>query len=242
MKNRLPLTIVLVCFVSADSLADDSEKVIRLINGDLSNWQGDTGTWKVVAGVELGRKDPKILDAKEGSGTIYNGPKPTCDLLSKFEHGDARVHVEFVVPQGSNSGVYLQGRYEVQVFDSWGKKEVTHSDCGGIYERWKDDKGYEGHAPKLNASLRPGEWQTFDILFRAPRFDENGNKTENARFLRVIHNARLVHENVEVTGPTRAARFEDEKPLGPLMLQGDHGPVAYRNITITPLDLSTAGK
>ena len=80
-----------------------------------------------------------------------------------------------------------------------------------------------------------GKWQTFDVIFRAPRFGPDGEKTANARFVKVLHNGVLVHENVEVTGPTRAAAYSDEKPAGPLMLQGDHGPVAYRNVRVRPL-------
>jgi hypothetical protein len=128
--------------------------------------------------------------------------------------------------------VYLQGRYEVQIFDSWGVEKPGFGDCGGIYQRGRDGERFEGHSPRENASRPPGEWQTFDIIFQAPRFDAAGGKTANARFVRVVHNGVVIHENVEVTGPTRAATFEDEKALGPLMLQGDHGPVAYRNIVV----------
>jgi hypothetical protein len=129
--------------------------------------------------------------------------------------------------------VYFQGRYEVQVFDSWGVEKPKHSDCGGIYERWRDDRGFEGRPPKVNASRPPGEWQSFDVVFRAPRFDEFGNKTEDARFVSVKHNGVLIHENVPLSGPTRAALHEtNEAAYGPLMLQGDHGPVAYRNLIV----------
>lgn len=235
MKTTI-LTMPLLCLFATTSLAADPPKSVDLVGKDFSAWKGDTGTWKVVGDAELGKKDPKVLDTNDGTGAIYNGPKKTCDIFSKHEHGDAKVHVEFMVPKGSNSGVYLQGRYEVQILDSWGVKKPGHGDCGGIYQRWKDGKGYEGHPPKVNASLPPGKWQSFDIVFRAPRFDKNGKKVENARFVRVVHNGKVVHQNVEVTGPTRAAHFSDEKPLGPLMLQGDHGPVAYRNIRITPLE------
>jgi len=73
------------------------------------------------------------------------------------------------------------------------------------------------------------------VIFKAPRFDKDGKKTANAVFVKVTHNGKVVHENQEVTGPTRAAGFNDEKPTGPVMLQGDHGPVAYRNIRIKAL-------
>jgi hypothetical protein len=90
----------------------------------------------------------------------------------------------------------------------------------------------EGHSPKVNASKPPGEWQTFDITFRAPRFDAESKKTENARIVKVIHDGKVIHQNVELNGPTRGPIAEDEKPKGPIRLQGDHGPVAYRNIWV----------
>ena len=91
-----------------------------------------------------------------------------------------------------------------------------------------------GSAPRVNASRAPGQWQSFHVWFRAPRFDPSGRKIENARFLRVLHNGVPVQENVEVEGPTRAAMDIPEAAENPLMLQGDHGPVAYRNLYIRP--------
>jgi hypothetical protein len=194
------------------------------------------GVWRTVGSVALDPQNDKAFAVTEGKDVMVNNPTgASVDLLSEFEHGDATVHVEFNVPKGSNSGVYLQGRYEVQIFDSWGVGRSKSSDCGGIYERWMDNHGYEGHAPLVNASKAPGEWQSFDIIFQAPQFDAKGKKIANARFIRVLHNGVMVQQNVEVTGPTRSAHFEDERPVGPLMLQGDHGPVAFRNIRITPV-------
>jgi hypothetical protein len=212
-------------------------KTASLVGKDLSQWLAPTGDWLVVGGAKLAPDDERLLAAEPGSGVILNGKKgATGNLLSKTEHGDVAAHVEFMVPVGSNSGVYFQGRYEIQVLDSWKVEHPKYSDCGGIYQRWGDQGGYEGRAPRVNASLAPGQWQTFDVVFRAPRFDAAGKKTANAKFVKVVHNGVVIHENVEVTGPTRAATFEtDEKPLGPLMLQGDHGPVAYRNIQLRPL-------
>jgi len=116
-------------------------------------------------------------------------------------------------------------------------KKLKHGDCGGIYQRWngkRNPKGYEGRPPRVNASRRPGQWQTFDVIFRAPRFDKKGQKIANARFEKVVHNGIVIHADVELSGPTRASAYNDEKPTGPLMLQGDHGPVAYRNIGFEP--------
>ena len=217
--------------------AAESEPIV-LTGDDLSAWREPHGQWQVAGDVKPGGEEDRLLVAAPGRGVIVNGSTGrTNNLLSKNEYGDVAVHVEFQIPKGSNSGVYFQARYEIQVFDSWGVDHPKYIDCGGIYQRWRDGQGYEGHAPSVNASLPPGRWQTFDVIFRAPRFDSAGKKTENARFVKVVHNGKVVHENVEVTGPTRASTYEDEKPTGPLMLQGDHGPVAYRNITVQPLQL-----
>jgi hypothetical protein len=224
--------LTLLLPLGAATMPAGDEKWIDLSR--LQEWR-DPGEWMEAAGAAPGKEDPKRLTTEAGSGLLVNGPTgKTVDLLSRYEHGDVEANLEFMVPEGSNSGVYFQGRYEIQIFDSWGVETPKYSDCGGIYERWKDEKGYEGHAPRVNASRPPGEWQSFQVVFRAPRFDDQGRKVSNARFVKVVHNGTVVHENVEVTGPTRAARFEDEKPLGPLMLQGDHGPVAFRNIRLRP--------
>jgi len=220
-------------------------KAVKLFNGkDLSEWQGltDPNQWLPAKDVKLGEKDNKRFDIVPGAGIMVNGAEgKTCNLLSNYKHGDCRLHIEFNVPVGSNSGVYFQGLYEIQVLDSYKNTDMKYGDCGGVYARHKDDKDYEGHPPLANASKAPGEWQSFDVVFRAPRFNEKGEKTENAKFLKVVHNGVVVQKNVEVTGPTRASLNESnqtpEAPLGPLMLQGDHGPVAYRNIKLTPLEL-----
>jgi hypothetical protein len=213
------------------------EANLRPIGDDLSAWREPHGDWQIVGSVRPGGEDDRLLVASPGTGILVNGKSGrTRNLLTKADHGDARVHVEFMVPKGSNSGVYFQARYEIQVLDSWGVEQPKYGDCGGIYQRWRDGRGFDGHAPRTNASRPPGEWQSFDVVFKAPRFDAAGKKVENARFVRVEHNGIVVHENVELTGPTRASTFRDEQPLGPLMLQGDHGPVAYRNLKITPLD------
>lgn len=206
--------------------------------GRMAKWKTPAGDWTDAAEVSMDPDAPNRLVWKAGEGVIVNGPKGrTRNLFSLEEHGDVEAHVEFMVPKGSNSGVYFMGRYEIQVLDSWGRKELKHGDCGGIYQRWdpkrgKGREGFEGAPPRVNASRAPGEWQTFDVVFRAPRFDADGKKVSNATFVKVEHNGVVVHENVEVGGPTRAAAWGDEKARGPLMLQGDHGPVAYRNIRL----------
>ncbi len=224
-----------VMIATATSAAEPQQ--VSLVGEDLSAWRENTGDWQIVGRVKTDPENARLLASTKGSGVLLNGKTGrTKNLLSRFEHADVEAHIEFVVPSGSNSGVYFQGRYEIQILDSWGVEKLKHGDCGGIYQRWDHGRGYEGHPPKVNASKPPGEWQAFDVIFRAPRFDADGKKIANAKFVKVVHNGKVVHEDVEVTGPTRAAGFGDEKPLGPLMLQGDHGPVAYRNIRLTPIE------
>lgn len=216
-----------------------------LLNGkDVSGWHGqDSGKneWFTTSSIMWERLlGPTRLSAVPGpvpGDRILNGPNGrTVNLVTDQKFGDIELYLEFMISKGSNSGVYLQGLYEVQVFDSWGSTEpMTTSDGGAIYHRWIDNRGIGGSAPSRNASRRPGEWQSYHIWFRAPRFDSAGKKIENARFIRVLHNGLSVQNDVEVDGPTRAAMNIAEAPTNPIMLQGDHGPVAYRNIYWRPL-------
>lgn len=232
---RIRFLPALLAAVTLSAFAADDRALFT--GSDLSGWKQPHGTWAVAGGVALSAEDPKAFTAAPGTGAFLNSPAgKTSDLFTETEHGDCEPHVEFCVPKGSNSGVYLMGRYEVQIFDSFGKTDIKYSDCGGLYQRdGKQGEVFFGKAPAVNASKAPGEWQTFDITFRAPRFGADGKKTENARFVKVVHNGQTIHENVEVDGPTRAAAFKDEKPLGPIKLQGDHGPVAFRNLRLKAL-------
>ncbi|MFQ5734962.1 MAG: family 16 glycoside hydrolase, partial [Planctomycetaceae bacterium] len=223
------------------SLGNRKTGFVPFFNGkNLAGWKGprrsSLGDWMTASAVPLDKADDRRFAIRPGAGVLVNGKTGrTVNLFTQMQHGDCEVHVEFCVPKGSNSGIYFQGRYEIQVLDSYGKTKLKYGDCGGIYRSFVKGKPTGGRPPNVNASKPPGEWQSFDIVFRAPRFDKSGRKTQNARFVKVLHNGKLIHENVEVVGPTVAAAFGDEKPRGPIMLQGDHGPVAYRNLRIRQL-------
>jgi sugar phosphate isomerase/epimerase len=198
-------------------------------------WQGGRGGWLLAGGAELAA-DPLCLSPLAGTGVAVNGRDGRePDLQSVTACGDCDLHVEFLLAGKSNSGVYLMGRYEVQIYDSHGvvREAYPGLECGGIYPRWIDNANHGGHSPRVNAALPPGVWQSFDIRFRAPRFDAGGRKTADAEFVRVAHNGQLVHENIRLGGPTRAG-LEPEVAVAPLRLQGDHGPVAFRNLRIRP--------
>ena len=162
-------------------------------------------------------KPYEMVNLKSGGTDIYTEEKFT----------DVLVEVEFMIPKGSNSGVYLMGEYEVQIIDSFGKPDdqLKPGDMGGIYT---------AAAPKKNVCKKAGEWQKFVIDFQAPKFGEDGKKTANGKFLKVTFNDVVIHENVEVTKSTGGGLTGKEVASGPLMFQGDHGPVAFRNVKITP--------
>jgi hypothetical protein len=181
--------------------------------------------WKVGVAA-LDEKDPKKLVAKDGSGELINlTGAGSSDLITEAKYGDCTIELEFMVPKGSNSGIYLMGEYEVQVLDSFGRPadKLTQGDLGALYS---------AAAPKVNASKKPGEWQKFVIEFRAPKF-EGPKKVANAKFVKVTLNDVVLHENVEMKGVTPGGLTGKEAATGPLMFQGDHGPVAFRNIKVT---------
>lgn len=216
---------------------------IELFDGkSLGDWAARREhTWRVAGGVRLHPDNERVFLIEPGTGIMVNGADGrTADIHTVREFGSCELHVEFCVPLRSNSGVYVMGQYEIQILDSWGTpdSELKYGSCGGIYARWIDTTRtpYDGAPPLTNAARPPGEWQSYDVEFHAPKFDAAGNKVANARFERVLHNGILIHEHFECTGPTRGAWNPQDIPRGPLRLQGDHGPVAYRNVRLRPLD------
>lgn len=181
-----------------------------------------------------------LFDGKDTSG--WNNPWPVekgamttkgGNTISKKEFGDALLHVEFRTPYmpdkkgqaRGNSGVYLQGRYEIQVLDSYGIADPGQGDCGAVYNQ---------SAPLVNACKPPREWQTYDIVFRAERLNADGSVKSPPR-VTIFQNGTLIQNNVEISGPTAHGPNTNNVTVGPLLLQ-DHGnAVSYRNIWVLPL-------
>ena len=195
-----------------NSSTPPSDAIVLFDGKDLSRWkteQGGEPKWKV------------------GDG-YFEVAKGTGNILSKEEFGDVQLHVEFWEPSPAkgtgqdrgNSGVYLQGRYEVQVLDCYNNKTYYNGQTGAIY-------GIA--APLVNACRPPGEWQTYDIVFHPPKQGADG-KVQSGSFT-VLHNGVLIQDHTEIKGDaTAAASFQGIATQGPLILQ-DHGhPVRYRNI------------
>lgn len=161
-------------------------------------------------------------------------------LQSKEQFGSCKLHIEFASPsvaKGSgqgrgNSGVFLMGQYEIQVLDSYENETYPDGQCGALYGRAK---------PLVNACRKPGEWQTYDITFHRPLFNEKGEVTRKAKF-HVVHNGELIHDNVELTGgtgwrgPHSISEYKKHGDKGPIQMQ-DHGnPVKFRNIWVVELE------
>ena len=167
--------------------------------------------------------DGDAMVVKPGSGSI----------ISKEKFNDAQVHLEFATPtpaQGEgqergNSGMYIQGRYEVQILDSFDNETYANGQCSSIYGQYE---------PLVNASRKPGEWQSYDVIFHAPKFDESGKKIAPGT-ITVLHNGVLTQDHVELKGVTGGNLSEESAQPGPLMLQ-DHGnTMRFRNIWFRPL-------
>lgn len=224
----------------ADAPASPGAGWIDLMTPDV--WKKVDPGWIVTDRVTLDPEKANRLKAekKDGGAVWVNGDKGRLpDLYTKQTFGDCEVHVEFVLAKNSNSGVKLQGVYEVQFLDSYGKKDLSGDSMGGIYPRAELTPNYrhidKGIAPRVNAAKPAGEWNVLDLVWKAPRVDGDGKKTANAVLVRAVLNGQLIHENQDVPTPTGHNYKNKETPTGPLMLQADHGPVAFRAVRIKPV-------
>ena len=203
--------------------APPSDAVVLFDGKDLSNWTATDG------------KDTKWI-VKDGT---MSPVKNSGMIRSKQEFGSCQLHVEFATPtppegegQGrGNSGVFLMGRYEVQVLDSYENKTYPDGQCGALYGRSK---------PLVNACRKPGEWQTYDIIFHRPEFDADGKVTKRATFT-VMQNGVVIQDHTELSGGCgwrgkhSITNYEAHGDKGPIELQ-DHGnPVVFRNVWVREL-------
>jgi hypothetical protein len=188
-----------------------SDAVVLFDGTDMSQWNG-AENWTVADG---------YVTAGKG------------EIRSKAVFGDCQLHIEFATAeeitgsgQGrSNSGVFLMDRYEVQVLDSYENETYFDGQCGAIYKQ---------HPPLVNASRKPGEWQVYDIIWKAPRFDEEG-KLVSPAYLTVLHNGVLIQNHFELLGDTpfnRPPEYKRHADKGPIRLQYHGNPVRFRNIWV----------
>ena len=213
--SPLPFLLIIACIAciaGAEDSAKPPEGATVLFDGK------DTSAWVTKAG------KPCPWKVEDGYMQVGGG-----DIVTTKKYGDCKLHVEFWIAKyppeitgqaRGNSGVKLQGRYEIQILDSFGKTP-DKQDCAAVYLQKPPDK---------NMCTEPETWQTYDITFREARYDEAGKKKENAR-VTVIHNGTKVQDDVEILGKTGASDPEAPGPA-PLLLQDHHGKVRFRNVWI----------
>jgi hypothetical protein len=200
-----------------------SDAIVLFDGKDVSQWEykdGKAAAWPIVDGV---------LTCKSGTGNLY----------SKRKLGSAQVHVEFAVPSmpnahgqaRANSGIYLQGRYEIQILDSYHNPTYANGSAGALYGQY---------APLVNVSRPPKEWQYYDIIFHAPKCGPD-RQLATPGTVTVLYNGVLVQDNVAIRGRTTSSDNTDVCEDGPLMLQDHYHPdvketfMQFRNIWVRPL-------
>lgn len=257
------LALLLASAFGPAASAQAPEGWMPLFNGkDLSGWKprnpGAPKRWVICDDVKVDPSDPsRLLPVGDGGGPdpvmLCGGDGRGSDLMTEESFYDYELHLEFTVPKGSNSGVYNRGLFEIQVFDSFGVDRPAFHDCGSLYER---------AVPPENLAKPPGQWQTFDITMKGKRLSLTWNgrevyrdrdvrygETDKAAFERLNQENASRPPELRVKlegrdgkyvgyfgeGGTRSGLDGPDRP-GPILLQGDHGPVAYRNIRIRRLD------
>ncbi len=230
MKKLICATMFVLCVLVFGGCGNSARSPLNGKNLDGWNVKGDAAKSKWVVGkAEISPDNPKQLISKPGGDAMINlalKHNDSLDIFSDATYGDSHIELEVMVPQGSNSGIYVMGEYEIQVLDSFGRDKLGNGDMGAVYG---------ASPPPVNASTAPGTWQKYVIDFKAPRFDDNGKKTGNAVLLKVELNGQPLHADLVLKGATPGGVTGKEAALGPIMFQGNHGPVAYRNIVITAL-------
>lgn len=188
--------------------------------------------------VLLGGTDMSAFDRGEKWVIKKGYAVATCPVETKQAFGDCQLHIEWATPakeegdgqQRGNNGIKLMGLYEIQILESSGNKTYADGQAAAVYKQ---------HPPLVNASRRPGRWQMYDIIFKAPRFDSAGGLASPA-VITVLHNGVLVHNHFEIQGTTsyvEAPKYEDHERKLPLLLAYHGSPIRFRNIWIRPLEL-----
>lgn len=204
---------------------NQDEGWLRLTYGDaLDAW--DSQGWSLVD-AQMDPEHPKAFKISEGNSALVNvGAASSSDFVGRYPLGDGKLHVEFMLPEGGQSAVYLQGTYGIRLVDE------EHPLHGETYRTGSlmASGSTPARAPALEAYKGAGQWHSMDIEFQAMRYDQTGRKIENARILRMTIDDVLLHENVELPGISPGAELPDEQALGLLVIAGDLGQVALRTL------------
>ena len=234
-RPALALFTIGALALSARSADDGWTDLLK--SGPDSPWKEVAKGWIFAADTGLDPANPRRLKVRPDAVWVNGETGRVRDLITKSNYGDCEVHVEFLIAKGSNSGIKFHAVYEIQILDTYGTtKKLTGDSMGGIYPRAEDKPKYhhidDGVPPRVNAAKPAGEWQSLDVVWKSPRFDDKGGKVANAVVVKAVLNGQVVHENQELKTPTGSNYVKKETPTGPFMLQSDHGPVAFRNVRI----------
>src|SRR5690625_4681890 len=246
VSGLLIMGAVLVAACSNSGPRDNSEQEQSahavpdsLVGTALAHFQPNAN-WKLVADVVA---DDATLKTTRGENNLIavngDGWADGGHLETYAQVDDGIVRMEFLLPEGSSAGLYLLSRYEIRRADSYGKTDLEPADMGGLAHRWDPDReppAFDGVAPSVNAAEPAGRWQTLEAEFRAPRFNNAGEKVENALLLSVTINGVQVQYNTIAMGLTRDALDDREQPRGTVMIRGDRGPIAIRNFELYRAD------
>jgi hypothetical protein len=210
-----------------------NEGWLRLTYGDALDFWPEHEGWKLVD-AELDANDPTKLVTKDGVNALVNCGDKVGNMRSFSGFGDAKIHMTFMVPKGGATALMVQGNYGILLCDPGDSSELTTKSCGAIIggEKWA------GKAPALPVFRGPGENHDLDLVFRAPRFDDDGNKIENARFVSVMVDDVLIHQEVELPEPSRSA-LGAERASAPLVVRGDLGACAVGDIRLKPMQAAS---
>lgn len=207
----------------------------------VDQFEGLSG-WREVAEVTLVADKSNLSTSGTGSILINGNTGSAAPLLvTKERFQDSIIKVDFMLAEGSSAGLYLHGRYKINIADNYGQHELNHFDMGGLGQRWdasREPKGFDGVAPSANATRQPGTWQTLEIKFRGPRFDDASQKVNNALFLEVKVNGELVQHNTIASGYTRGSLFTWEQETGAVVIRAEKGSIAIRNFDARRADFS----
>jgi len=218
-----------------------------LINGkNLDGWQytdPKRAGWTATSGVFWGGPNDKgrllaLPTPGDRMVNTVNANGRASNIYTTRKFGDMELYAEFMIPAKSNSGLFAHGLYEMQIWDSYGINPRLPTDqTGALYHYAKGPiNGIDGGLVPLARAEHPhGQWNAFHVWFQAPRFDAAGKRTAPAKYVRVLLNGVLIHENQVRLGPTTASMNIPEAAENPIMLQGDHGAVAFKNIYVRPL-------
>ncbi len=230
--RSVPVSVGLlaVVFFTMSSTVPGEEEQPRMVRAP----EGQIPSDAVVLFDGTGLSEWTYTDGQPAGWIVSDGTMTVKDgsIITKKEFGDIQLHLEFATPEDAtgegqdrgNSGVYIQGAYEVQILDSYGNETYIDGMCGAVYGQYP---------PLVNASRPPGKWQVYDIVFHASVFDSESKVIKKAT-ITVFHNGVLIQNHVEIK-PTVYGLTETESPLGPIYLQDHNHPVKYRNIWVREL-------